>query len=251
MQIKKLTAKIFNTIFPVKCVCCKTLSENAEGADILCEKCREALNREAAQNCKKCKNPPYLCICKWTEHTNGIIFPYFYSGNKIRRSIYAVKKANLYYINEFFAKGMYNSLRICDRIKMGVGAKIGINEFDYITNAPRRGESIRLYGYNQTAVIAKMISGYTNIAYIPLIKASKEYNTEQKNLSRQERALNVRDKFKLLKKIQKNSGILKGKNVLIIDDVITTGSTLAECARIIKEAGAKSVFALCAAAAFM
>ena len=251
MKIKEIISKIVNTIFPVKCVCCKKLSENALGEDILCEKCREALNRESAQNCKKCKNPPYLCRCKWTEYTNGIIFPYFYSGHKIRKSIYAVKKANLYYINEFFAKSMYNSLRISDKIKMGVGAKISINEFDYITNAPRRGESIRLYGYNQTAVMAKMISQYSQIAYLPIIKASKQYDTEQKNLSRQERSLNVRDKFKLLKNIEKNAGILNGKNILIIDDVVTTGSTLSECARVMKEAGAKSVFALCAAAAFM
>jgi predicted amidophosphoribosyltransferase len=146
---------------------------------------------------------------------------------------------------------MYNSLRISDKIKMGVGAKIGINEFDFITNAPRKGASIRLYGYNQTAAMAKMISEYTGIAYMPMIKATKRYDTEQKNLSRQERAQNVRDKFELLKNVRKNDGVLKGKNILIIDDVVTTGSTLSECARVIKEAGASAVFALCAAAAFM
>ena len=169
--------KILNIIFPVKCVCCKKLSENAEGEDILCEKCREALNREAAKNCNKCKNPPYLCICKWAEHTDGIIFPYFYAGYKIRQAIYAVKKANLYYINEFFAKGMYNSLRINDRIDMYTEGRIKISEFDLITNAPRKTDSVRLYGYNQTAALAKFISEYAGITYMPVIGASGKYDT--------------------------------------------------------------------------
>jgi len=169
-----------------------------------------------------------------------IIFPYFYSGDKIRQAVYAVKRANLYYINEFFAKGMYNSLKLSDKID-------NINKIDFITGAPRKKDSARLYGYNQTEEIAKIISGYSGIAYIPVIKASKSHDTEQKTLSRYERAENVKNKFVPAGNITKTKDLIQGKNILIIDDVVTTGSTLAECARVIRELGAKSIKALCAA----
>jgi predicted amidophosphoribosyltransferase len=79
------------------------------------------------------------------------------------------------------------------------------------------------------------------------------YDTEQKSLSKSERVLNVQNKFTVVKKIRKNKNIeniLKDKNILIIDDIVTTGSTLSECARIMKNMGAKSVYALCIASVY-
>jgi len=245
MPINKIITKSLNLIFPVKCVCCGKISENADSEDILCQNCKETLRTEAAHNCNKCGNPPYLCSCKKIEHIDKIVFSYFYNGDKIRQAIYKVKKANLYYINEFFAKGMYNSLKICDKIKIG--------DIDFITNAPRKQGSIKLYGYNQTKVLAKIISKYINVPYLPIIEASKLYDTEQKSLSASERVLNVHNKFTVAKNIRKNkntANIIKDKNILIIDDVVTTGSTISECARIMKNMGAKSVSALCIASVY-
>ena len=242
MSVKKIITKILNIIFPVKCVCCKKISENAAGEDILCKNCRYILNAESGLNCRKCKNPPYLCKCKKVGNIDEIVFSYFYSGDKIRQAIYKIKKANLYYINEFFAKDMYNSLKLCDRIKTG--------DIDFITNTPRMKSSVKLYGYNQTKVLAKFISKYTGISYMPILEASKLYDKEQKSLNQSERVLNVRNKFTPVKNISKNKDILKGKNILIIDDVVTTGSTLSECARVMKNIGANHVYALCAASVF-
>ena len=239
MPIKKIIEKAVNTIFPVKCVCCKKISENADGDDILCRTCREILTKEATRNCRKCRNPPLLCSCKRAEHINQIIFPYFYTSDKLIQAIFAVKKANLYYINEFFAKGMYNSLKISDKIKT--------ESIDFITGTPRKKDSINFYGYNQTEVLAKLISKYSGIAYIPVLEASKLYAAEQKSLKKSERSSNVKNKFIPVKSIIKNMDIIKGKNILIIDDVVTTGSTISECARVMKNSGAENIFALCAA----
>ena len=239
MSVKKILTKSLNIIFPVKCVCCKKISAKSDGEDILCEPCRKILKKESAFNCRICKNPPYLCDCKKADNIEKIVFPYFYAGDTIKQSIYAVKKANLYYINEFFAKDMYNSLKLSGKIK--------INDIDFITNTPRMTGSIKFYGYNQTAVLAKIIAKYAGINYIPVIEASELYDTEQKSLDKNQRILNVKNKFAPVKNIRKNKEIIKDKNILIIDDVVTTGSTLSECARIMKNIGAKSVCALCAA----
>jgi len=184
-----------------------------------------------------------MCGCKEVENIDGIIFPYFYSSDKLTQAIYAVKKANLYYINEFFAKSMYNSLKICDKIK--------ISDIDVMTNTPRMRDSIKLYGYNQTEVLAKLISKYAGINYTPVLEASKLYDREQKSLDKTQRVLNVKNKFTLVKKIKTDKELIKGKNVLIIDDVVTTGSTLSECARVMKNIGAENVYALCAASVLL
>lgn len=63
----------------------------------------------------------------------------------------------------------------------------------------------------------------------------------QKNITAAERRKNIKGVFKL-------KGDVKDKNILVIDDVITTGSTLSECARVFKNAGAKNVYG-CAFAA--
>jgi len=242
MSVKKILTKSLNIIFPVKCVCCKKFSAKSDSEDILCESCRDTLNKEAAFNCRFCGDPPYRCGCKKVKNIDKLVFPYFYRGDKLKQAIYAVKKANLYYINEFFAKSMYNSLKLSDKIKTG--------DIDIITNTPRMKRSIKLYGYNQTEVLAKIISKYTGIYYMPVVEASKLYHTEQKSLDKTQRISNVKNKFTVTKNIIKNKDIIKDKNILIIDDIVTTGSTLSECARVMKNIGAKSVCALCAASVF-
>jgi len=242
MSIKKIITKSLNIIFPVKCVCCSKISAKSNGEDILCENCRTVLVEKASFHCRICGNPPCFCDCKKVEHIDKIVFPYFYAGDKLTRAIYAVKKSNLYYINEFFAKDMYNSLKL--------SGKINICDVDIITNTPRMKKSVKLYGYNQTVPLAKMTAKYTGISYMPVLAASKLYDQEQKSLDKTQRVLNVQNKLTVTKYIRKNKDIIKGKNILIIDDVVTTGSILSECARIMKNIGAKNVYALCAASVF-
>ena len=242
MFVKKIIEKSLNIIFPVKCICCNKISGNLSGEDILCDDCRNIINKEAASYCRKCGKLPVLCGCKKVENTDNIIFPYFYKSDKLTKAIYSVKQSNLYYINEFFAKGMYNSLKLSDKIK--------ISEIDIITSTPRMKKSVKLYGYNQTKVLAKLISKYTGIPFIPVLEASELYIKEQKSLNKIQRAENVKNKFTPVRNITHNRDILKNKNILIIDDIVTTGSTLSECARIMKNIGADKVYALCAASVF-
>jgi len=235
MNIKKL----LNIIFPVKCACCQKISESADSEDILCQKCREEIDEVATIECAKCKKPPHLCRCKALEHIDEVVFAYFYAGDKLKRAIYKMKRANLSYINEFFAKAMYASLKSCGRVAM--------ETLDAITYAPRMKSSINYYGYNQTEMLARLISKYAGIAHMPTLVASSSYKKEQKSLNKTQRAQNVKNKFSIAKKIKKSKVGLKGKNILIIDDVTTSGSTLSECAKVLKAAGAKNVYALCAA----
>ncbi|MCL2815276.1 MAG: hypothetical protein FWD23_11810 [Oscillospiraceae bacterium] len=236
--MKRLFEKLLNIIFPVKCACCQIVSKNADSEDILCPKCKKIIGETAGYDCMQCKNPPHLCRCKKVENISSVMFAYFYSGEKLKRAVYKLKRANLYYINEFFAKGMYNSLKSSDIIE-----KEGI---DFITNTPRMRKSLKFYGYNQSEALARLISKYAGIPYRRSLEALRSYNTEQKTLNKTRRGQNVKNKFKAVKNMTKPGGAA-GKNILIVDDVVTTGSTLSECAKILKAHGAKNIYALCAA----
>lgn len=92
-------------------------------------------------------------------------------------------------------------------------------------------------GYNQCDYIAKGLSKSLNIPYSTKLVKRTRYTDSQTKLNLTERSLNVAGAFKI-----RNLNKLKGKNILIVDDVCTTGATLLECGIAIYKAGAKSVY---------
>jgi len=117
-------------------------------------------------------------------------------------------------------------------------------QIDLIIPVPLHRIKYTERGYNQSFYIAREIS---RLAKIPLetsiIKRIK--NTEsQTRLNHSERKENVKDAFKFCGKKS-----LEGKNILLIDDIITTGSTIIECGKVLKENGAGKIIAFSAALA--
>ncbi len=95
-------------------------------------------------------------------------------------------------------------------------------------------------GYNQAALLSKIIGQETGIPVKDLLKRVKNTKT-QTRLSESEREKNVLNAFT----VQMNN--IKDQSVLLIDDVLTTGATLNECARVLKQAGAAEVYSCVAA----
>ncbi len=93
-------------------------------------------------------------------------------------------------------------------------------------------------GYNQSDYLAKGLSKSLNIPYSGKMIKRIKYTESQTKLKMKERALNVSNAFKV-----RNAEKVKGKNILIVDDVCTTGATLLECGIALYKAGANSVFA--------
>jgi competence protein ComFC len=98
-------------------------------------------------------------------------------------------------------------------------------------------------GFNQADLLAKLLSARISIPCKPVLERIR-YTTTQTALDRTERMENLHNAFRL----RKNTDV-RGLRVLLIDDVLTTGSTLSECARVLKRAGATSVHAAMAARA--
>jgi ComF family protein len=92
--------------------------------------------------------------------------------------------------------------------------------------------------FNQSAVLAKFISQQTGIPFAPLILKRLRATPSQGIMTHSQRFENVADAFQVSKK---HTLYLKGKSILLLDDVHTTGATLHTCCQILKKAGAKDV----------
>ncbi len=93
-------------------------------------------------------------------------------------------------------------------------------------------------GYNQSDYLAKGLSKSLNIPYSSKAIKRIKYTVSQTGLNMNERALNVSNAFKV-----RHTKKVLGKNILILDDVCTTGATLLECGIALYKAGASSVYA--------
>lgn len=108
-----------------------------------------------------------------------------------------------------------------------------------ITGVPLADKKLRWRGFNQADEVAKILAGLLNIEFLPLLEKTKD-NKSQAELGRLERMKNVENCYSL----SKNAPDISGKTILVLDDVFTTGATMEECARTLKQAKAKSVIAL-------
>jgi competence protein ComFC len=115
--------------------------------------------------------------------------------------------------------------------------------FDVIVPVPLHPARERERGFNQASLLAELLAARVSIPSRYLLERIR-YTTTQTALDRTERMENLHNAFRL----RKNANV-RGLRVLLIDDVLTTGSTLNECARILKGAGAISVHAATAARA--
>ena len=107
----------------------------------------------------------------------------------------------------------------------------------YFIPSHRRKEAIR--GYNQSELLAKYISKKLDIKLSTNNLIKYRHTKEQNKLNKSGRTYNLKDAFKV-----KRPEEIKGKSILLIDDIVTTGSTFMECAKVLKKSGAKEITAL-------
>ncbi|MEN8079029.1 ComF family protein [Clostridioides difficile] len=185
------------------------------------------------EKCIICDESGFIGICPYCKsnikvsniNDSGNISYGFYGG--------ALKKLIL----EFKYSGNFIAGDILSEFLLEIINKENING-DIICYVPMTKKSIKKRGFNQCKVIANNISFYTNIDVSNCIKKVKD-TREQKTLSKEERNINVKGVFAIT-----NDSDIKGKNVILIDDVMTTGATVNECKNILKKSGANKIFIL-------
>ncbi len=126
-------------------------------------------------------------------------------------------------------------------------ADLGLDASPVLVPVPLHKARWHDRGFNQAELIARAASKYfeRKLAIAPEALVRRRETISQVGLSREERIENMRDAFRVA-----DPKAVRGRNVLVVDDVMTTGTTLSECARVLKAAGAERVWAVTVARAF-
>jgi ComF family protein len=104
---------------------------------------------------------------------------------------------------------------------------------------PLDKKKLKTRGYNQSEELAKELSKVVKIPVISDCLIKMKFTKPQMELKKEEREKNLENAFQI-----KNPAELAGKKVFLVDDVYTTGSTMQECAKILKESDAKSIWGI-------
>lgn len=113
--------------------------------------------------------------------------------------------------------------------------------YDYIIPVPLHKTKVRERGYNQSEYIVKGLSGVLNIPFLFDVINRKLYTKSQTKLTLLERQKNILGAFAFNNSYNEK---LKDKNIILLDDVVTTGATVNECIKVLREAGVNKIFAV-------
>lgn len=221
--------RFLTLIYPNRCPYCGELLTINEK---VCNNCFDSLPRIVEPFCDNCGVSKDNCCCKDKKKAyTKVVSPFYYEGNA-RDAIKRMKFSDKPYISKTLSEEMSKSVnQRCDDIS-----------FDIITCVPMSKKEFKARGFNQSELLAKGLK----INSSPIIDVDllvKLYDiAPQHSLSSNQRQGNVFGVFD----IAKNKDV-KGKTILLCDDVKTTGSTANECANVLLLAGAREVHLVCAA----
>ncbi|OGO61389.1 MAG: hypothetical protein A2Z36_00340 [Chloroflexi bacterium RBG_19FT_COMBO_48_23] len=220
-----LQEKVVDFFFPRRCIGCGKVG------DFLCVDCRQKLPRILKPICKKCGKPESsgtLCSACWGQKTeiDGIRSVFRFEGI-IRQAIHDLKYRNLKSISGCLAMLIADYLQD-NPVHGGV-----------LVPVPLHSQRLRERGYNQSGLLVRELG---KLIVLPVIDDSlcrlKDSLPQARTTTIDERRKNVKEAFAC------QGEELKEKNVILIDDVCTSGATLEACAVALKAGGAISVWGL-------
>ncbi len=224
-RVAKLKGIALDLLFPQHCVGC-----GKEG-EFLCYSCRQSLPRITPPLCPVCGRPqPSGILCpscvSWSAKIDGIRSPFRFDG-AMREAIHQLKYRNLRALAVPLAKLLHDYL-ITDPMPAEV-----------LVPVPLHQKRLRERGYNQSSLLARQLGKLADLPIVDDCLIRQRHATPQaRTATVEERQSNVTDAFAC------RDHRLRDKQVLLIDDVSTSGATLDACAAALKASGATSVWGL-------
>lgn len=209
----KFIEKILDLIFPPVCGIC-----NKEINTYLCGKCEKEINKITCVGENRYDNKYFS--------THMYLFKY---EGIIRNKIISYKFNDKPYLYKTFCEIFVKNKKVCEFLK----------KYDIIISVPMYKKKKNQRGYNQSELIAKETAKKVeNIEYRNDILIKIRNTAKQSSLNKEQRKENLKNAYVVK---SSNKEYILNKNILIFDDIYTTGSTANECAKMLKEAGAKNI----------
>lgn len=236
----RLINGLIDIVYPKKCLACKNkIGEHSRTIDnLICNACWEEIEKNMPPFCYSCgrrldkaslaKNICPACI-KRKLHFDRAFSPCIYTGI-IKDLIHEFKYNNKDYLGASLSKLMIDFIKEYN---------LPMQYIDLVVPIPLHKTRLRQREFNQAEVLSKYISGEFNKDLSKEVLRRSRPTKTQTELEPQNRLLNVKDSFAVTRQDR-----IRDKNILLVDDVLTTGATSSEAARTLKKAGANIVFVL-------
>lgn len=233
MPVNKKKFDLAGLLFPRRCPVCQEVVEDA--GEYACSICRTRLPYVREPACRKCGKPllseerEYCGDCSRKRHFYRQGKAPFIYNEIMRRSIAAFKYGGRREYAAFYAEEI---LRRC-------AGTMRFWKGEALVPIPLHPSRRRTRGFNQAELLAKELSRRTGIPADTKLLSRVKKTHAQKELNDQERLANLKHAFSVRK------GNIPYKNIILVDDIYTTGSTIDEAARVLLENGAQTVYFLC------
>lgn len=220
-------------VYPRVCANCGIHNPQASGN--LCWECRSELMPVQSPYCARCGDPvsgridhEYIC------HFCSDIEPAF---DRARSAVhYAGPAAEM--LKAFkYRRATWLAADLAELLTALVRQHFDPSRMDAVTYVPLHRSRERGRQYNQSALLARELSSRLDIPYMNRILSRHRKTPTQTSLTARERINNVKGSFKF-----RNRSWLEGRRLLLVDDVMTTGATVHECAKTLKRGGAAAVW---------
>lgn len=221
---------ILDLIYPPRCVFCREIVLQNGG---ICPSCRERMAKELAEVCEKCCKSPCICASFPPVYDGGVVFGYYQNGGAIKSGVLKMKQSYSQSEAGYFARELVKKLKALEL------------KPDLVVPVPSYDSHKPWHEGDHAEALAKEISRLTAIPYGGggLVRRDIKGTYAQHLLNKEERGANAVKQYGL----SKTPPNLKGKKVLLCDDILTTGATLNRCAALLKHMGAEKVYIATAA----
>lgn len=232
--IDKTFRFFMDMLYPPRCAVCGNICDETGS---VCDKCRNVFSLVRNPRCLKCGKQldgqtVKLCMdCSKKKHHYICGFPLWNYNRDIRKSIAYFKYQNRCEYAVFYARQM---VRYLGKYLLGTGAQ-------YFIPVPIHSSKKRVRGYNQAQILADELSKYLGIPVLSDVLLRNRKTAPQKELSDIERLKNLVQAFE----INSDNDVIRKENitnVMLVDDIYTTGSTVEACTKALMDAGVEKVF---------
>lgn len=213
VALKRCISNLLSIFYPHRCPLCDELV-NTGGACVACSANLHIIDAKAVLSLG---GKTYL---------DGCVSCFAYEGN-LKDAIHKLKYDGDIHLVNFFVSSLRE--RVCD-----------LPGCDLITAVPATHKKLRKRGFNQSIVMGRKLARWDFKPFAAEVLVRLGDDISQVGLERSERIKNVKDAFR----IADNGASVEGKRIMIVDDVMTTGATLNECAKVLKKSGANEVYGL-------
>ncbi len=214
--------RLIAVFFPERCAACGEVVAVGEG---VCPDCGDTMPRIGVPVCPLCGHEKEWCRCRQRRrHYERVVAPWYYDG-KAAEAVLRMKRRGDPVAVAYMAEELADTVRqYYEEIT-----------FDGVVFVPSTRREKRRRGYNPGELVARATAALLGLPILPCL--TKLIDTPpQKTLPAERRSGNLLGVFDVV-------GAVEGKTLLLIDDVVTTGSTLDECAKMLKIHGAEAVYA--------